>query len=109
MPRDAEAIQSSIRELVAAGAYRVTRHAHEEMVAEDISLADVFDAIGTGVLIEDYADHRRGPCCLLSGATRSGRPLHVVCSTEPPVIILVTVYEPKPPRWETPRRRGGGR
>ena len=45
MARDAEAIQSRIRELVAAGAYRVTRHAHEEMVAEDFSLAEVLDAI----------------------------------------------------------------
>ena len=109
MPRDAGEVQARIRELVRSGAFRITRHAHEEMVAEDFSLADVLDAIATGLVIEDYPDHRRGPCCLLSGETRIGRPVHVVCTTEPPVIILVTAYEPKPPRWETPRRRGGGR
>lgn len=73
MPRDAEAIRSRVQELVAAGAYRITRHAHEEMVAEDISLAEVSDAIHVGILMEDYPNHRRGPCCLLSGETTSRR------------------------------------
>ena len=109
MPRDAEAISSRIRDLAAAGAYRVTRHAHEEMVAEDISLGEVLEAIATGVVLEDYPAHRRGPCCLLSGETRAGRPLHIVCTTELPAVVLVTIYEPKPPKWETPRRRGGER
>ena len=56
--------------------------------------------------LEHYPEHRRGPCCLVCGYTVEKRPLHVVCTTEQPLLILITAYEPKPPKWETPTLRG---
>ena len=47
-----------------------------------------------------------GSCCLLGGRTREGRPLHIVCTTSHPLAIIITVYEPKPPKWATPNERG---
>jgi hypothetical protein len=55
--------------------------------------------------LEHYPEHRRGACCLVNGSTEEGRPLHVVCTTGQPLLILITVYEPRSPRWLTPRER----
>ena len=46
-----------------------------------------------------------GPCCLLNGQTRQGPPLHIVCTTACEMVILITVYEPKPPKWISPTQR----
>lgn len=96
-----------IRAQVETESVRITQHAHEEMVAENITLQEVFEALARGEILEDYPEHRRGPCCLVSGLTGEGRPLHVVCTTAQPLLIVITVYEPKPPKWITPTRRGG--
>jgi len=100
-----ESVLNQIKSQAAAEKFRVTQHAHEEMVEEGVSLAEVLEAIQSSALLEYYAEHRRGPCCLLNGLTKAGRPLHVVCTTAQPVLVLITVYEPKPPKWVTPRQR----
>lgn len=84
---------------------RVTQHAQQEMVADGVTLDEVLEAIAVGTIIEDYPEHRRGACCLLHGLTSSGRSLHIVCTTDKPVLILITVYEPTPPKWITPTQR----
>ncbi len=88
-----------------SGILRVTQHAQQEMVEEEISIDQVLQAIGRAEILEHYAEHRRGACCLLAGLTDAGRPLHVVCTTAQPLLVLITVYEPKPPKWITPRTR----
>ena len=84
---------------------RITQHAQQEMAEEDITLDEVLEAIATGQVLENYPEHRRGACCLLNGLTKKGRPLHIVCTTVRPVLIIITVYEPKPPKWTTPTQR----
>jgi len=76
------------------------------MVEENITLAEVLEAMATGRILEDYPQHRRGPCCLISGETVQRRPLHVVCTTDLPLVVIITAYEPKPPKWITPFQRG---
>lgn len=75
------------------------------MAEEDIILDEVLEAIASGDILENYPEHRRGACCLLNGLTKKGRPLHIVCTTTMPVLIIITVYEPKPPKWVTPAQR----
>ena len=84
---------------------RVSIHGHQEMAKEDIKYDSVREAIINGTIIENYPDHQRGPCCLLCGKGQDGRYLHVVCSTSLEIIIVITVYEPKPPKWITPFQR----
>ncbi len=103
--REAEAALARIKLQVESGNLRVTQHAQQEMVEERISLDEVLEAIGRAEILEHYAEHRRGACCLLGGATDAERPLHVVCTTAQPLLVLITVYEPKPPKWITPRTR----
>ncbi len=76
------------------------------MAEEGISLDEVLQAVAGGQILENYPEHRRGACCLLYGRTANGRHLHVVCTTAQPVLIVITVYELRPPRWLTPTRRG---
>ena len=73
---------------------RLTQHAQQEMVEEDIVLDDVLEAIATGQILEYYPEHRRGARCLLGGYTYTGRALHIVCTTANPILIIITVYVP---------------
>ena len=101
-----EGVLARIRRAVENGEYRFSSHADEEADAERITMAEVREALLTGQVLEDYPDHRRGPCCLIYGRTSQGRDVHVVLSTGPLPLTVVTVYEPKPPRWRTPTERG---
>ena len=100
-----KSVLERIRAQCVSGELRVTVHAHQEMVEENIALDEVLQAAATAQIIENYPEHRRGACCLLNGLTQQDRPLHIVCTTTQPVLIIITVYEPKPPRWITPTRR----
>ena len=95
----------AIQGVAATETLRVTQHAQEEMDAEAITLDEALAAIRAAQLLEHYPEHRRGACCLLAGQTPTGRALHVVCTTAQPVLILMTVYEPRPPKWVTPTQR----
>lgn len=100
-----EAIEQRIRSLVEAEQVRVTQHAQQEMVEGEIQIDEVLEARRSGRVLESYPEHRRGPCCLVHGLTRSGRERHLVCATARPVLIVITVYEPCPPKWVTATRR----
>ena len=84
---------------------RLTQHAQQEMVEENIVLDEVLEVVSQGQILENYPHHRRGACCLLNGFTLSGRAIHVVCTTAQSTLIIITVYEPKPPKWITPTQR----
>ena len=86
-------------------ALRVTQHAQIEMDNEEITLDEVLIAIAYGQILEDYSEHKRGPCCLLYGRTNEGRPLHIVCTTAQPLLVIITVYEPLLPKWVSPTQR----
>lgn len=90
-----ERIQNQARN----ASFRLTQHAQQEMVEEEITLDEVTQALLHGSIIEDYPQHRRGPCCLVSGFSDDRRPLHIVCTSAQPLLIIITVYEPKLPKW----------
>lgn len=102
---DLETVLERIRAQADVENLRITQHAQQEMVEEGITLDEVLETIAKGQILENYPEHRRGACCLLSGLTQDDRPLHIVCTTARPVLIIITVYEPKPPKWITSTRR----
>jgi hypothetical protein len=104
--RDANVVIARLRAQAAADAIRVSLHAHQEMVEENIEYGQVQAVLANPQMLENYPDHKRGPCCLVCGQTSSGRFVHVVCTTALEVAIIVTVYEPSPPKWLTPYVRG---
>src|SRR5438552_3926873 len=104
-PNDLPSILRQIKSLASSDNYRVSQHAHQEMVEESVRLDDVLAGLSAGIILENYPEYRRGPCCLVYGIDPSGRPLHIVCTTMQPRLIIITVYEPKPPKWLTPTQR----
>jgi uncharacterized protein DUF4258 len=100
-----DVILARIRKQAMAGEMRVTQHALVEMEAEKIALDEVLMAIANGSILEDYSEHKRGPCCLLYGNTFNERHLHIVCTTALSLLIIITVYEPLLPKWITPEQR----
>ena len=103
---DNSVITIRLREQAVADAMRVTVHAHQEMVEEDISFAEIREVLLDGRVVENYPEHKRGPCCLICRKTSCGKYVHVVCTTSFEVAIIITVYEPKQPKWVTPFQRG---
>jgi hypothetical protein len=103
--RNAESIMSRLRDQCSQGAIRVTIHTHQEMVEEDISYESMAAALSKGIVVENYPDHKRGSCCLVCGQNHEGRFLHICCTTSLEVVVIITVYEPKPPKWITPYQR----
>lgn len=95
----------AIHEAVSQYGLMMTAHADEEAREENISLQNIHEVITNGEIIEDYPAHRRGPCCLIYARISSGRDLHLVITTEKIPPRVITVYEPKPPYWLTPRGR----
>lgn len=77
--------------------YRV--HAVQRMVERGIYEEDVAFVVETGKKIEDYPNDLPYPSCLKVGWVGS-RPIHVVTAATDREIIVVTVYEPDPERWE---------
>jgi len=100
-----ESILERIRIQTIAERLRITQHAQQEMTEDNFTLDDILQAIANAQILEDYPERRRGSCCLLNGVADNGRFVHIVCTTAQPVLIIITVYEPKPPKWVTPTQR----
>jgi Domain of unknown function (DUF4258) len=104
-PHDATLVLQWVRAQASIENIRVTQHAQEEMAEEGILLDDVLEAITAGEILENYPDHKRGPCCLVNGITSSARALHIICTSGGQRLIIITAYEPMPPKWITSRQR----
>jgi hypothetical protein len=87
-----------------------SEHARREMEAEPLGIIRVDDVscvLRTGEIIEDYPEDKPYPSCLVLGRTAGGRPLHVVCAPAPTDrrLIIITVYQPDPTRWDPEFKR----
>jgi hypothetical protein len=85
-------------------------HARREMQEEEfgsITDQEVYEAICRSEVIETYPDDTPYPSVLIFGMTDANRPLHVVCAYDKgdDRVVVVTVYQPDPDRWEDNRRR----
>ncbi|OIP29820.1 MAG: hypothetical protein COW04_11920 [Deltaproteobacteria bacterium CG12_big_fil_rev_8_21_14_0_65_43_10] len=90
-----------IRRKILRRKYEFSKHAVDQSIVRDISIAEVEEAIsGGGEIIEDYPDDKYGPSCLILGFTNAGRPLHLQCSYPSRTLIkIITLYEPDMDIW----------
>ena len=95
------AMLDDIRDKIARRQYEFSKHAADQTVVRDITVAELEQAISSqSEVIEDYPDDKYGPSCLILGFTDAGRPMHVQCSYPTrPLIKIITVYEPDPELW----------
>jgi hypothetical protein len=81
--------------------YEYSKHAVDQSIIRDISVAELEDAMaGKSEIIEDYPDDKYGSSCLILGYTKGGRPLHIQCSYPSRSLIkIITLYQPDPELW----------
>lgn len=87
--------------------FEFTKHAVDQSIIRDISVAEVEEMIAMrSEIVEDYPDDKYGPSCLVLGFTNAGRPLHIQCSYPiRPLVKIITLYEPDPDLWNDFRVR----
>ena len=95
-------IQSRIIE----GQYYFSRHGDQERQNDNLTLAEIEEALLSGLLLEEYEDTGRGESCLVVGFTAQGKPLHIVCGEIDNRVVIITVYIPIPPKFKNPYQRG---
>ncbi|MCY4515513.1 MAG: DUF4258 domain-containing protein [Candidatus Tectomicrobia bacterium] len=103
---------NEIKQCIIKERYEFSFHAQQERLADDLDITDIETAILNGEMLEDYPDDPRGESCLLLGYVGEN-PLHIVAGwsrmkfSDQKALRIITVYVPQPPKWQTPRRRGG--
>jgi len=98
---DIEEIKAKIR----ANQYVYTHHAEIERKADEITYAQVEEAVLNGDILEQYPDIERGESCLILGFAKDV-PIHTVCGWHGEKVAFITVYIPRPPKFIDPWTRG---
>ena len=95
------ALIHEIREKIKQRHYEFSKHAVDQSILRDISVAELEDAMtGKSDVIEEYPNDKYGPSCLILGYTKAGKPLHIQCShPSRPIIKIITLYQPNPDLW----------
>ena len=94
-----------IQEKIENGRFRLSLHAELEAETDNLNIAQIVEAILNGKILEQYDDTGRGHSCLIVGFTDEV-PIHIVCGMRDDNVIIVTVYEPGPPKFLDPWTRG---
>lgn len=94
----------NIEDVIAAirkGQVRITDHADEEAVDDDLTFDEIYYSVMQGEVIEDYPTDKPYPSCLIMGKNFSGQAIHSVWAYNPmnQWAVLITVYRPDPARW----------
>ena len=106
MPIDIKDLRSCFE----TGRVRYSDHALDEMKQDEYGRIyddDIFEALMSGEIIEDYPNSYPLPSCLVFGRNSKGRPIHAVFghNREFERIVIVTVYQPKPDLWIAYKKR----
>jgi len=77
-------------------------HAIQRMFERRIFVENVWQALQSGELIEDYSDDMPHPGGLILGK-HGKRPIHVVMAENQKEneLVVITVYEPDPSQWKS--------
>lgn len=103
-------ILEAVKKCLLKGQVFYSEHARNEMKIEELGRIkenEVFKAVQSGEIIQDYPDDKPYPSVLVLGFTRPKKPLHIVCAYDKKddLVIIITAYRPDPKRWINSRRR----
>ena len=76
-----------------------TNHAAKRFSEREINMEDIYNAINSGEIIEQYPDDFPYPSCLILGNDLQGEKIHVVLSDEAIASRVITAYRPNPAKW----------
>jgi len=90
-----------IRTAIESNKIKITDHADEETVDDQLTINEIFQSVQAGEIIENYPTDKPYPSCLVFGKNEFGSPIHSVWAYNNANgwAVLVTVYRPDPARW----------
>ena len=99
------AILDDIRKAIADAAYRISGHAADQMVTEDLDEIWVLKATISGELIDTFPSAYPHPSCLVRGDTPRGRQIHALWAYDPVsgYAALLTFFGPEQEPMSLPR------
>lgn len=71
-----------------------TAHALRRLQERNLYREDVFTAIATGKIIEQYPESYPYPACLVLGLNTKNDTIHVVCGCNGELVKIITAYCP---------------
>ena len=81
--------------------FRITDHAYEEALSDNLTVEEVLTSVIHGEIIEHYPKDKPYPSCLIFGENARREPVHSVWAynRENSWAVVITVYRPDPERW----------
>jgi hypothetical protein len=81
--------------------FRITDHAYEEALSDNLTFEEVLTSVIHGEIIEQYPKDKPYPSCLIFGENFRREPIHSVWAynRENSWAVVITVYRPDPERW----------
>lgn len=95
-----------IQERIKNVKYYFSKHGDQERQSDNLTIAEVEEALLSGRILEQYPDTGRGESCLVAGFSEGGKPVHIVCGEREEWLVIITVYIPRPPKFKSPYERG---
>ncbi len=90
-----------IQEAIRKGNVNISDHADDELANDAIEDNDLYFSVQHGEVIEEYADDKPFPSCLIYGNDKNNRHIHSVWaySQKHEIAVLITAYIPDPEKW----------
>ncbi len=92
-----------IQALVEGDNIRISLHGYDELTDDRISVREIVGGLKDAILIEDYPDYPKRPCCLVLQRDGAERPIHVVWGIPAGRIspaVVITAYRPNSAKWD---------
>ena len=91
---------NNLKSALASGNYRISFHAFEEALKDDLKIKHIVESFQTATVIEYYLTSKPLPSCLILSFVREVS-IHTVWGydTLANKAILITVYKPDPKKW----------
>jgi len=89
--------------LVSSGEYRISEHALDALIDDELGRADISDSITKSEMLESYPEFGKGPAILLYQIAVDGRIVHCVWGIPKGFstpAVLITAYIPDPSKWD---------
>jgi len=100
---------AATRDRVKNGRYQISENVLRLVTAGEISVIDIEQAVGSGIIIEIHKHSQRRRSFLVCGRSAT-KPFHVICADgEDDSLVILVAYVPSPPVWKDAINRGDTR